>query len=181
MGIVTLVVAGDIRDELSGELVDRVRTRLTLLAAAAAAHGIQVAFEFQARATFANNLQTAVALIEMIGHPALKICLDMFHFSVGPSKLADLELLSTSNLGHVQLCDLADVPRELAADRDRILPAEGDLPLEAVMVLAAREMGYAGTVSIELMNPRIWQVGPRQFSEVAMAALQRCLDKHPAS
>ncbi len=172
LGMQTLVVAGDVREDLSAELIDRVQARLTRVATAAEAHRIQIAFEFQAKATFANNLQTAVALIEKINHPALGICLDMFHFSVGPSKLQDLELLSSHTLRHVQLCDLADVPREIATDRDRILPGEGDLPLARVMA-RLHEIDYAGTVSLELMNPRIWQIPARQFGEVGMAALRR--------
>lgn len=172
VGISTLVVVGDIREEPTAELVERIRSRLAQLATAAAAHNVEVAFEFQARATFANNLQTAAALIDSVNHPALKLCLDLFHFSIGPSKLSDLELLSGDNLGHVQICDLADVPRELAADRDRILPGDGQFPVGEVMS-RLREIGYARTVSIELMNPRIWQVGGRQFSDVAMASLKR--------
>ena len=40
----------------------------------------------------------------------------VFHYYVGPSKPDDLGLLRRENLFHVQLCDVADVPRELAAD-----------------------------------------------------------------
>ncbi len=174
MQIGTLVVSGDIREELSQSVIDRTLQRMQRIAETAAQHGVTVAFEFQANATFANNLQTAVSLVDSINHPALKICLDLFHFSVGPSKLADLQQLTTANLGHVQLCDLADVARELAADRDRILPGDGDLDVQPVMT-RMREIGYAGAVSIELLNSRIWQISARQFSEIGMAALARAM------
>jgi sugar phosphate isomerase/epimerase len=147
MRIATLVVSGDIREDLAQSVVDRTTERLAQMADVAAAHDVTIAFEFQAKATFANNLQTAVSLVESINHPALKICLDLFHFSIGPSKIADLQLLSPTNLGHVQLCDLADVALELATDRDRILPGEGDLPVEPLMRRLA-EIGYARAVSI---------------------------------
>ena len=81
------------------------------------------------RAAFANNLQTAAALVAEIGSPHLGICLDVFHYYVGPSKAEDLGYLSAENLFHVQLCDLAGVPRELATDADRILPGDGDFQL----------------------------------------------------
>ena len=56
-----------------------------------------------------------------------------FHFAVGPSKTEDLAYLTPANLFHVQLSDLADRLRETAADRDRILPGDGDLPLTAIV------------------------------------------------
>jgi sugar phosphate isomerase/epimerase len=66
------------------------------------------------------------------------------------------------------------VARELASDSDRILPGEGDLPFSAV-VERLRQIGYGGCVSVELMNPTIWQVPPRQFGEIAITALRRVL------
>ncbi len=107
--------------------------------------------------------------------------MDAFHFHTGPSKLHDLRWLTAANLFHVQLCDLVDVPRELARDRDRILPGEGDILLTPLLD-RLRDIGYAGPVSIELMNPQIWQVPPRQFGEIAITALRKLLGmaEHPA-
>ncbi len=74
----------------------------------------------------------------------------------------------------MQLCDLAGHPREFAADGDRILPGDGDFPLGPI-VNRLREIGYAGCVSVELMNPAIWQIPPRQFGEVGITALRKVL------
>ena len=174
LGIATLVAACDVPPPLSSTDLDRVRMSLGQAAQQAAARGVRLALEFQAAAAIGNNLQTAAALVEEVGAENLGICLDIFHFYVGPSKLTDLGMLTTDNLFHVQLCDLADLPRELAADRHRILPGEGDIPLEPVLD-HLRAIGYAGPVSIELMNPQVWQVPPRQFGEIAMTALRRLL------
>ena len=38
------------------------------------------------------------------------------------------------------------------------------------LVARLREIDYAGAVSIELMNPQLWEVPPRQFGEIAMTA-----------
>lgn len=67
--------------------------------------------EFQARAAYPNNLQSAAALVEEIGNPQLGLCLDVFHFFTGASKEADLAYLAGANLFHVQLCDLAGQAR----------------------------------------------------------------------
>jgi 4-hydroxyphenylpyruvate dioxygenase len=174
LGIGTIVVAGDIRAPLTQEDLDRAIASLTEIAQAAGTVGVRAAFEFQGSAAFANNLQTAAALISDVGSPHLGLCLDLFHFAVGPSKWADFSFLEPDKLFHVQLCDFADVARELATDSDRILPGEGELPAEP-LIAQLREMGYAETISIELMNPQIWSVPALQFGEIAMTALERLL------
>lgn len=174
LGVTTIVVAADIPAPQSQQDLDRVQVSLQQLAQEAGLAGRRVALEFQARSGFANNLQTAAALIGEVGSPHLGVCFDAFHFANGPSKLADLGYLTAANLFHVQLSDIADVPRELAADRDRILPGDGDIGLTPI-VDHLRRIGYAGYVSVELLNPQIWQVPPRQFSEIALTALRKVL------
>ena len=74
----------------------------------------------------------------------------------------------------MQLCDLAGTLRELATDADRVLPGDGDFQL-AVLVDHLRTIGYRGYVSVELMNPHLWRIPPRQFGEIAMTALRKVL------
>ncbi|MBX7168476.1 MAG: sugar phosphate isomerase/epimerase [Pirellulales bacterium] len=174
LGVQTLIVAGDITGPLSHTDLERASLSLGQAATLAADKEVRIALEFRAEATFANNLLTAAAMVAEVGHPNLGICFDVFHYYCGPSKPDDLAYLTTDNLFHVQLCDLAGLPRELAKDEDRILPGEGDFVLEPILNLF-RELGYEGYVSIELMNPQIWQVPPRQFGEVAITALRKLL------
>jgi 2-keto-myo-inositol isomerase len=147
---------------------------LTEAAKRAADAGVKLALEFDARASFPNNLQSAVALVEDVGLPSLGLCLDWFQYTVGPSKPLDLYLLSADNLAHVQLSDIADVPREMASDADRILPGEGSSPPDQ-LIIRLQEIGYQGSVAIELHNPALWRVPPRQFGEIAMTALRKLL------
>jgi 2-keto-myo-inositol isomerase len=174
LGVDTLVVAADAAGPLTQQDLDRIQASLTQAAARAGEQGIRLALEFQASATFGNNLQTAAALVAETGSPHLGLCLDVFHYYLGPSKPEDLGHLTRQNLFHVQLCDLAGIPRELAADGDRILPGDGDIPLAPVLD-ALRAIDYAQYVSLELMNPQIWQVPARQLGEVGMTALRSVL------
>lgn len=174
LGIQTLVVAGDASAPFHQTDLERLLVSLSDAAARAAQFDVRLALEFQADAAFPNNLQSAAAVVEQVGRPNLGLCLDAFHFCVGRSKEDDLGLVGPHNLFHVQLADLADRPRELAADADRILPGDGDLPLER-LVEALHRMGYSGHVSVELMNPLIWRISGRQFSEVAMTSLRKLL------
>lgn len=172
--IETMVVACDVSRPLDQSAIQRVQVSLAELATQAGAAGIRVALEFQATSAFGNNLQTAAALVAEVGSPHLGLCLDVYHFHVGPSKYDDLGLLSRDNLFLVQLSDLADVPRELASDVQRILPGDGDIPL-APLIQRLKDIEYQGPVSAEILNPQLWQTPPRQFGEIALQALQRAI------
>jgi 4-hydroxyphenylpyruvate dioxygenase len=174
IGIGTLVVACDILGPLTQQDIERVQMSLAQSAAEAADAGIRIALEFRAEAAFGNNLQTAIALVAEVNSPHLGICFDVFHYFVGPSKPEDLHGLTKANLFHVQACDLADTPREFASDSDRILPGEGDIAFDAILARLS-EIEYEGCVSVELMNPQIWQIPARQFGEIAVTALRRLL------
>jgi len=174
LGIPVLVVAGDAFGPLGPEDLGRLSMSLAEAAKRAADAGVRLALEFDARASFPNNLQSAVALVEDVGSPSLGVCLDWFQWTVGPSKPLDLWLLSRDNLAHVQLSDIADLPREMASDADRILPGEGSSPVDD-LVRRLGEIGYGGAVAVELMNPQLWGVPPRQFGEIAITALRKLL------
>ena len=174
LGIGTIVVACDVPAPLSQQTIERVQISLTQIAQEAGQRGLRAALEFQATSHFGNNLQSAAALVAEVASPHLGLCLDAFHWHVGPSKTEDLAYLTTDNLFHVQLCDLADVPRELAKDSHRILPGEGDIHL-APLIQRLRQIDYRGCVCVELMNPQLWRVPALQLADAAMASLKRLL------
>jgi len=174
LGIPVLVVAADAFGPLAAEDLARLSASLVEAAARAADAGVRLALEFDARASFPNNLQSAVALVEGVGRPSLGICLDWFHFAIGPSKPLDLGLLSSATLAHVQLSDTSDVPREMATDADRILPGEGTAPPDE-LIGRLRAIGYSGAVSVEVLDPRFWRIPPRQFGEIALTSLRSVL------
>jgi 4-hydroxyphenylpyruvate dioxygenase len=174
LAIGTLVIACDVPPPLSQQTIERVQVSLAQIAQEAGRRGLCAALELQADSAFGNNLQTAAALVAEVASPHLGLCLDVFQWHTGPSKTEDLSYLTADNLFHVQLCDLADVPRELARDSHRILPGEGDIPL-APLLARLREIDYRGCLSIELLNPQLWQVPPLQLADAAMASLRRLL------
>ena len=174
LGVETIVIGADIRQTVDETDLERIQVSLVEAAQAAAAQGLRVAVEFQHGNTFLNNLQTAALLIHELAQPNLGICFDIFHWAVGPSKLEDIGLLTPSTLFHVQLCDLSGILREFAADADRILPGDGDLPI-APLADFLRETKYDGVVSVEVMNPLLAGVSPRSLAEIAVTALRKSL------
>jgi len=173
-GIPALLVVADFVEAVDATALGRAVVSLAEAGQAAAGFGVRLALEFRGKATFCASLDTAVALVGQCGQANVGVCLDAFHYQTGPSKPDDLALLTRANLAHVQLCDLAGVPRELAADADRVLPGDGDIRLGAIMG-RLREIAYDGWVSLELMNPTLWQLPPASVAEVGLAALRRVI------
>ena len=69
---------------------------------------------------------------------------------------------------------MASIPRGVAAVIAGAFLAWMLIPAVSNQLLRT-EIGYAGAVSVELMNPQIWRISPRQVGEVAITALRRVL------
>jgi sugar phosphate isomerase/epimerase len=173
-GVGTLLIVADFAQAVDPTALERSVVSLTQAAQWAAGFGVRLALEFRKANTFCASLDTAVRLVAACGEPNVGVCLDVFHYHTGPSKWDDLDLLTPHNLAWVQVSDLAGVSRELATDADRILPGDGDLPLAAILA-KLRDRGYDGWVSLELMNPTLWQVKPTQVAELGAEAVRRVL------
>ena len=174
VGIPLLLVIADFTGEIDSTSVSRALVSLKQAAQWAAGFDVRLGLEFRSSAAFCTSLDTALALINQCAEPNLGVCLDLFHYYTGPSKLEDLALLTRENLALVQVCDLAGVPRELARDSDRVLPGDGDFLLGPIFQ-RFREIGYDGYVSVELMNPVLWEMKGSQVAEMGMKALSRFL------
>jgi len=173
-GIPTMVLVADFIRSPDAPALGRAVVSLAQAAQWAAGFGVKLALEFRGTDVFCSCLDTALTLVEQCGEANAGVCLDAFHFYKGPSKSEDLDRLTTANLFHVQVCDVPGIPRELMSDSDRVLPGEGDFRLEP-LVQRLKAIGYAGGVSLELLNPVLWQLKSTQVVELGMAAIQRLM------
>ncbi len=178
-GIGTMLLVADFAVRPDEQSLGRAVVSLTEAARWAAGFGVTLALEFRGTDTFCTCLETALLLTANTGEPNVGVCLDVFHYYKGPSKPDDLDALTATNLKHVQVCDVAGVPRELMTDADRVFPGEGDFRLDPILA-TLRRIGYAGAVSLELMNPMLWQSKPSQVAELGLTALDRLLRVDPA-
>lgn len=173
-GIGTLLIVADFVERVQPTDLERAIVSLKQAGQWAAGFGVRLALEFRAAATFCSCLDTAIDLVLQCEEPNVGVNLDVFHYWAGPSKPEDLERLTPEILAHVQLCDVLGVPRELASDGDRILPGDGDIRLQPILD-RLRAIGYSGYVSLELLNPTLWQANPVQVAEVGFTALRKAL------
>ena len=175
-GIPTLILVADFAQTWDDTTLGRAIVSLTQAAQWASGYGVQLALEFRGTGTFCTNLATTLAIIENCQQPNLGVCLDWFHFYTGPSKLEDLAHLTKANLAHVQLCDVAGIPREMMTDADRIFPGEGDFHFTELMQ-HLRAIGYDKWLSLEMMNPIVWQAKPSQVADLGHTAMQNVVNK----
>jgi 2-keto-myo-inositol isomerase len=170
----TMLVVADFVEKVDQSSLERAVVSLAEAARWAQAFNVRLGLEFRGRSTFCSSLDTAAALVRACGEPNVGTCLDVFHYYTGPSKFEDLALLDAAGVAHVQVCDLAGVPRELASDGDRILPGEGDFQLTAI-IDRLRTIGYDGWVSLELFNPVLWQSKAHQVAQLGTQAVRRLI------
>ncbi len=176
LGVGTLVVVADFVSDPSDDDFARAAESLAEASELAKAQGVRLALEFQKTARFCASLDTTLALIAQSGaDPAgVGVCLDFFHYYTGPSKFEDLEYLSPDTLAWVQASDLSGTPRELAGDSDRIFPGEGDFRLGPIVEAIGRS-GYDGFVSLELLNPQLWQIDAFAVADAGFRSMERLL------
>jgi len=174
--IPTMILVADFVERVEKVSLERAVVSLAQAAKWAAGFDIRLALEFRAKNTFCASLDSALALVRQCGEPNVGVNFDVFHFYTGPSKFEDLELLEPSTLAHVQMADMAGVPRELAGDGDRIFPGDGDFRFGPILERFGA-LGYEGWLSLELLNPTLWQAKAAQVAQVGLNSLKRILSQ----
>lgn len=174
LGIPLLLLVADFAGEVDQTSLERSVVSLKQAAQWAAGFDVALGLEFRSSSSFCSSLSTTVALATQSAEANVGINFDVFHYYTGASKLEDLTLLTPHNLAFVQVSDLSGVPRELARDGDRILPGDGEFQLTPILE-QIRALGYDGYVSLELMNPLLWQMKPSHVADMGMKALTRLI------
>jgi sugar phosphate isomerase/epimerase len=85
------------------------------------------------------------------------LMIDTWHFSFGANEWAELEALEPEDVAYVQFCDaLAPASEKLGHEtmNRRALPGEGVLDVGR-FASTLRELGYAGTVSVEVLSAEL--------------------------
>jgi len=93
--------------------------------------------------SFLNTTEQALALVGHVDHPAVGLCLDLFHLGIEEKSPAEAIRAAGRHLHHVQV-----------AENDRGTPGTGHLPWHEIAT-ALYDVGYDGCVVIETFSDRV--------------------------
>lgn len=135
-------------------------------------YGVKLAIEFLAKARFLGCLSTAAMLTRKTQQKNVGILFDTFHFYCGISKIEDLDDIEGKEIFLVHLNDVAEKPREILTDKDRMLLGKGIIPLEKI-IEKLQNSGFSGYYSLELFNEELWNQDPYSVAKKCFESLQQ--------
>ena len=157
--------------------IDRIAADFAELGELAAQRGVRVGFEALGWGRHINDHRDAWEVVRRADHPRIGLILDSFHTL---SRGIDPDSIRSIPQDRIFLVQLADAPR---LDMDllswsrhyRMMPGEGDLPVEAFM-RAVAATGYDGTASLEIFNDQFRGASSRSIARDGHRSLINLLD-----
>jgi hypothetical protein len=128
------------------------REAFEILVPVASAQGVTLAIEplhpsAAVGCGFMTRLSKAVEWVESFDHPAVRIALDLWQFGHDPS----LPDLLPDIVPRLALVKVADRIGASTAERERLVPGHGELPLDA-LVAELLGLGYRGDFEFEIVG-----------------------------
>jgi sugar phosphate isomerase/epimerase len=137
--------------------------------------GVRPTFEYISFFESIHRLDQAWQVVQQVEDPQATLVLDAFHSWNSGSTLDDLRAIPADRISHYHIDDAAP---HLAAgqqtDPDRVMLGEGAINLRAEIAVL-REIGYSGTVSLELFNRQLWQQDPLEVLKLGMQRMRELL------
>jgi len=145
----------------------------------AAARDLDVTLEFIPWSGI-RDLSTANAIVGATGMANARIAIDAWHFFRGASSFEELRRTPGERLANIQLNDgpAQAWPDITAEASDRLLPGDGELPLQA-LISAIRATGFRGPWGIEAPASRWSTLAPDEIGRQCGAAMRRVLARNP--
>lgn len=159
--------------------------RIGVLADAAAEHGVTLAVEAVSVSSglppeldgpnpVAGTLPQLADLLLEAGRGNTLVLVDSFHWAVAGADAGHITALGAGAVGHVQIADTPTTGhRPEWADAERLFPGDGALPWAAFQQ-ALTEVGYTGTVSVELFNPDLRALPVEEIAHRSYQAAAGC-------
>jgi len=134
--------------------------------------GVRPTFEYISFFASAWKLSHAWQVVQEVDDPDATLILDAFHTWNSRSTLDELRQIPAQRISHYHIDDAApDKPPETQTDPDRVMPGEGPIDLRTE-VEVLRELGYDGTISLELFNRKLWKQDPSEVLRVGIERLR---------
>jgi 2-keto-myo-inositol isomerase len=165
---------GATEEEIQDESVRVLRE----LAAIADLYGVSLAFEFLGFPWCSvRTLGQCYDIVKEVNRPNVGLVIDTCHFYAGGSDLRDIERVHAPKLLIFHINDVEDRPTGTIEDAHRLLPGEGVIPLDDILIRLSH-IGYDGLCSIELFRPEYWERDPAELARAARAATLEVLEPY---
>lgn len=137
--------------------------------------GCRPTFEYISFFRSAYRLADAWQVVQEAIDPDATLILDSFHSWNSNSSLELLRTIPAGRISHYHIDDAApDKPPATQTDPDRVMLGEGQIPL-AAEIEVLKEIGYEGTVSLELFNPQLWEQDPADVLKIGIEQMRELL------
>jgi 2-keto-myo-inositol isomerase len=118
------------------------------------------------------KLSDAWRIVQEADDPDATLILDAFHNWNSNSTLDDLRQIPAERISHYHIDDAhPDKAPCTQKDPDRVMLGDGQINL-AAEIDVLREIGYAGTVSLELFNEELWAMDPAEVLKIGIERMQ---------
>jgi len=139
--------------------------------------GIRPTFEYISFFKSVHTLKKAWEIVQVTEDPEASLILDAFHNWNSGSTEEELRSIPVEKISHYHIDD-ADPSKAAGTqtDPDRVMPGDGQIDLRAE-VKALKEMGYDGTVSLELFNASWWKRDPKETLQVGLQRMKELFEE----
>jgi 2-keto-myo-inositol isomerase len=153
-------------DEIKSQSVRVLRE----LSEVAAPYGVQLAFEFLGFPWCSvSTLDQCWEIVSETDRSNVGLVIDTCHFYAGGSELSAIEAIDPLKLLIFHINDVEERPLDTIQDAHRLLPGEGVIPLDDILIRLKR-IGFDGLCSVELFRPEYWERDPAELAAAARAA-----------
>lgn len=134
--------------------------------------GIRPTFEYISFFNSVYTLNRAWEIVQEADDPDATLILDAFHNWNSNSTMQDLRAIPLERISHYHIDDADPVkPSGSQKDPDRVMPGDGQIDLSAE-IKVLREIGYDGTVSLELFNSDWWAKNPQETLKIGLERMK---------
>jgi len=137
--------------------------------------GVRPTFEYISFFRSVHTLPQAWRVVQDADDADATLILDAFHNYNSGSTLDDLRAIPAERISHYHIDDAHPaIPAGQQTDPDRVMLGEGAIDL-AAEIAVLREIGYVGTVSLELFNQELWARDPAEVLKIGIERMRELL------
>jgi len=165
---------GATHQEIQAESVKVLRE----LAEIANPYDVRLAFEFLGFGWCSvRTLEQCWEIVKETNRANVGLVIDTCHFYAGGSTLPSIERVDPKKILIFHINDVEERPKETIEDAHRLLPGEGVIPLDDILI-RLKHIGFDGLCSVELFRPEYWERDPEELAHVARVATLEVLETY---